>query len=115
MEKKMKTILSTVAAVAISFAMIAPMTTTAEAGGGGLKKYCHNYAMRKATKKANKKVFTNMLVGGVVGAVVGDAVGGKDTTAGFAAGGAALGMVDGASKKNKYYYKYFDRCMWENS
>jgi uncharacterized protein YcfJ len=65
----------------------------------------------RQTRRPDKKVFTHMVAGGVVGGLLGNALGGKKTTVGFAAGGAALGMIDGASKWDMYYANAYESCM----
>jgi outer membrane lipoprotein SlyB len=106
---------STFTAAALALSVIAPMASTSvhAASYAKIEKQCHKYANKKAHKKTNQRVVSNVIVGGVVGGLLGSAIGGKKTTVGMAAGGAALGMVDGASSYDHYYAIYFERCMDE--
>lgn len=106
----MKTI-KTLTAAALAFSLVLPMALTTEANAMSAHKYCSKQAKKYADKKTSKKVLTHMVAGGVMGGLLGNAIGGKKTTAGFAAGGAALGMIDGASKWDIYYDNAYESCM----
>ena len=113
----MNKFLSTLTAASIALAVIAPVASTSAFAGAGMakiEKTCHKYAVKKAKKKQSQAVVGNMLVGGVVGGLLGSAIGGKKTTIGLATGGAALGMVNGASSYDYYYDVYFGKCMDEH-
>jgi uncharacterized protein YcfJ len=73
-------------------------------------KYCKKVATAYANKKTNKRVVRDMVIGGVVGGLIGSAVGGKKSTVFGAAGGAGLGMVNGGSKWEKYYWSRYESC-----
>jgi uncharacterized protein YcfJ len=108
----MNKMLSTFTAAAIALAAIAPVSS-AYAGGSVAKieKQCHRYAKKQAKRAQSQSVVGNMVVGGLVGGLLGSAIGGKRTTVGMATGGAALGMLNGASSYNEYYDAYFSNCM----
>jgi hypothetical protein len=110
----MNKMLSTFTAVAIALAAIAPVAFTSAYAGGGLakiEKQCHRYAKKQAKRAQSQSVVGNMVVGGLVGGLLGSAIGGKRTTIGMAGGGAALGMLNGASSYNEHYDAYFSNCM----
>lgn len=104
-------ITKTLAAATLALSVIVPSVLTTEASAMSAHKYCHKVATKYANKKTNQKVFTHMVAGGVMGGLLGNAIGGKKTTVGFAAGGAALGMIDGASKWDIYYDNAYESCM----
>ena len=107
----MKTISKSLTAAILTLGLMLPMGLASEASAMSAHKYCSKVAKQYASKKTDKKVFTHMVAGGVMGGLLGNALGGKKTTVGFAAGGAALGMIDGASKWDMYYANAYESCM----
>jgi uncharacterized protein YcfJ len=107
----METIIKTVTAATLALSVILPAAMTSEASAMSAHKYCSNVAKKYANKKTDKKVFTHMVAGGVMGGLLGNALGGKKTTVAFAAGGATLGMLDGASTWDVYYENAYESCM----
>lgn len=111
----MKKLIQIVSAAAIALSVAAPATIVMSGDALALTKKqarkCHYYAEEKSRKKTNKRVLGSMIVGGIGGAIAGDVLGGgKKTSIIAGAGGAAVGMAHGASKRDKYYRKYFAKC-----
>ncbi len=111
----MKKLIQTVSAVALALTVSLPAMTVMSDGALALTKKqaqkCHYYAEKKSRKKTDKRVLGSMIVGGIAGAVAGDVLGGGRKTSILAgAGGAAVGMAHGASKRDKYYDRYFAKC-----
>lgn len=107
----MTTISKSLTAAALALGLMLPMGLASEASAMSAHKYCSKIAKKHADKKTGKKVFTHMVAGGVVGGLLGNAIGGKKTTVGFATGGAALGMINGAGKWDSYYANAYESCM----
>ena len=108
----MKTIVKSLAAATLAISVILPGTLTTEASAMSAHKYCQKVATKYANKKTDKKVFTHMVAGGVMGGLLGNALGGKKTTVGFAAGGAALGMMHVQVVEEDQEFRAHVSCMY---